>query len=1103
MFVVRAALRSGVSRVGRVVRIVACTALAAALCACPREQDAGPPPNLAWNSHISLSAAEKAYLESLPPLRVGVDPKWAPIAFVDAQGRADGISADYLDFLRDALHLRFVLVPTRSWPHTIRLANAGRIDLVVAASAFDGLDQGFALSTPYVRYPLVIVTRETAPFIGGLADLDGAEVAFVGDLQTARARLQALPNVHAVTVGSADDGLKAVVQGRAFAYIGNLAVIDRIVRERYAGILRIAAPADRVQDLSFGVAPRFAPLLPLVDRVLAAVPETEREYIQNSWLSTHFTFGVAPRTLWLILAPVGTLTLIFLAVLWFNMTRLRDEVRQRRRTERELLSETRFKTLLMDTVPIPVCVKDGQERFVAVNPAYEQAVGIRAADLIGKTPTPLGRARDIDGHTLAEVTRTVIETGAPARGEIRYRGPDAQMHEAVYWARPCTIDDDRPAVLYAFVDVSDLRRMERRELELKRRLVELTRTLPSVVFQLRFMRERSPSFTLLFANQRADELVGAHPSAPADAFDIFVRMLDPLQRHRLTRLFLRSADSKAPVRTEFMLRRNGREHAWFHVEAAPRSDDDGGTQWSGYLHDVTEARRAQAALMAAKHEAEDEARARELLIATVSHEIRTPMAGIASILQLLDHDGVLPDDRQLVRMANHAAESLLLILNDVLDFAKSENGALPLEHASMSIEGIVRDAVGLVMPEIARKRLAMHVDLSPVVAPRHIGDARRLGQILINLLGNATKFTERGALSIRVDVVSESFDEQWLSFCVVDTGIGIGADDQARLFSPFAQAHGTLGGGYGGTGLGLAICKRLVEQMGGTIALESEIGRGTAVTVALCLPLDRAAVREQRRDSIDPDVPAAADVTVTAGAPRILLVEDRAINREVLRRQLASAHLFDCHLAENGAQALMACERNDYAMIITDCAMPLLGGAELIARIRQRERGRAHRTVLIALTADASKAQRTACLEAGADDVCIKPLSLQQLRALLARYGLAGQPPAFDPAPQYPDAALWPELRRSLAADFATLQALSAGTDYETMRDLVHAMAGTAAWFQLQEVCHAAASLQRCLEEGRAIQAPLRVLHSAIERTPGIAQQRDVPAVGTDPIVGI
>ncbi len=1060
-----------------------------ALVACSRRDGSGEPPRTAWDLRLPLSQADRTYLESLPPLRVGVDPKWAPMAFVDAQGKIDGISADYLDFLRDTLHIRFRVVPTHSWAETIRLANDGRIDVVVAASKFDGLVPAFGLSTPYVRYPLVIVTRETAPFIGGLEDLEGAEVAVVGDLQTARAGLSGLSGIHTATVGSAEDGLKAVAQGHAFAYIGDLGVIDRIVRERYAGTLRVAAPADRIQDLSFGVAPQFAPLLPLIDRVLQAIPEVEREHIQNSWLSTRFTFGVARRTLWLVLTPVGALTLVFLVLLSLNLLRLRKEVRQRRRTERELVFETRFKTLLMNTVPIPICVKDAHGRYLAVNPAYEQATGVRAEDVVGKAPPAPYLAAGIDTDVLGDVALAVIETGRPAQGEIRYRGPDEAMHEAVYWVRPCgNENDDRAAALCAFVDVSDLRRMERRELEHKRRLAELTQALPSVVFQLRFARAGRPRFELVFANRRADELLQSHGAAALDVFGAFARALEPLQRRRLTKMFLRSARGLDSVRDEFMLQRPNRDQAWFHVEAAPQAREDGSIEWNGYLHDVTEAKQAHAALIAAKVDAEAAAQLRDSFIATVSHEIRTPMSGIVGILQLLDHDGLSVDDRHLVEMAGKAAELSLGILNDILDFAKSENGELSLESAPMSLAEIVHRSAGLVAPDIERKGLRLHVDISPAVAQRHVGDVQRLGQVLLNLLGNAVKFTDRGAVSIAVGVVSDTSEYQTLSVQIADTGIGISLDDQARLFSPFAQARGMLASRYGGTGLGLAICKRLIEQMGGSIALESELGRGTTISLTLNLLVDRGLppggpdarmVREMREGASD-----ASDVfdASARSAPRILLAEDQAINREVLRRQLASLNVADCDLTEDGAQALSAYAQGNYAMIITDCAMPLLGGAALIASIRERERGTGRHTVLIALTADATPAQREACIQAGADEVCVKPLSLEQLRTLLARYRLLAAP-SGGIVEVDGHSALRRQLEEALAADMNALLAASADNDRNQVRDVAHSIAGTAAWFQLRELAATAMRLQQDLEEEGWPQASVLALKSAIERT--------------------
>lgn len=1072
--------------------LAACVFAAAGLGACGQQEKHMEPTRVGWDLRLPLSPADRAYLESLPPLRVGVDPQWAPMAFVDAQGKIDGISADYLDFLRDSLHIRFRLVPTRSWTETVRFANDGRIDLVVAASKFDGLAPGFTFSSPYVRYPLVIVTRETAPFIGGIEDLDGAEVAVVGDGQTALARFAGVRNAHPVTVAGAEDGLRAVAQGRAFAYIGNLGVIDRIVRERYAGVLRVAAPADRTQDLSFGVAPQFAPLLPLIDRALQAIPEVEREHIQNSWLSTRFTFGVAPRTLWLVLTPLGALTLVFVALLSFNMLRLRKEVGQRRRTERKLIFETQFKTLLMNTVPIPVLVKDAQGRYLEVNPAYERALGVRAEEIVGATSPPSGPALDIDGRVLTEIVRDVIETGRSRQGELTYRGPDDAMHEAVYWVRPCGEQgDDRQAVLCAFVDVSDLRRMERREREQERRLVQLTRALPSVVFQLRLTLARGARFALVFANRRAEELLQSHGSVPADLFSAFAGALDRLQRRRLTRMFLRSARELASVSDEFMFARPGGDPAWFHVEAVPQAREDGSVEWSGYLHDVTQAKEANAALIAAKHDAEAAAQARDSFIATVSHEIRTPMSGIVGILQLLHHDGLSDDDRYLIEMASNAAEMSFDILNDVLDFAKSESGELSLESVPMSIADILKRSIGLVAPDSERKGLRIHVDVSPAVAPRHIGDAQRLGQVLLNLLSNAVKFTEKGGVSIRVDAIGGTAGRQTLSVQVADTGIGISRDDQARLFSPFSQARGTLASRYGGTGLGLAICKRLIEQMGGAITLDSEPGHGTTIALVLTLPIARGSNVGNEQACLSSEAPAMAQDALAPASPRILLVEDQYINREVLRRQLASLGVVDCDIAEDGAQALSAYAQGNYEMVITDCAMPLLDGVALIESIRRRERGTGRHSVLIALTADATSARREACIHAGADEVCVKPLSLEQLRALLMRYHvLAAASVDLDDAADAD--SLRRQLRDALTADGNQLRACLSAMDRDRMCDLAHAVAGTAAWFQLEDVSVAATRLRHALGMPAWPQAAVLALIEAIEQTVARLQEENL-----------
>jgi two-component system sensor histidine kinase EvgS len=473
----------------------------------------------------------------------------------------------------------------------------------------------------------------------------------------------------------------------------------------------------------------------------------------------------------------------------------------------------------------------------------------------------------------------------------------------------------------------------------------------------------------------------------------------------------------------------------------------------------------------------------------VSHEIRTPMSGVVGILQLLDHGRLSADDQHLLDMARSATELLLRILNDILDFAKSENGDLALECAPMSVTEIVERTAAIVAPEMERKGLHFDVDVSCELAARHVGDGQRLGQVLLNLLGNASKFTDYGAVSLSVSVLATTEDEQRLQISVADTGIGIAREDQAGLFSPFAQARHSSSGRYGGTGLGLAICKRLIESMGGSIALDSELGRGTTVSIELPLPVDRNAVPRRPADAavgaVGADEGAAEH---RAASRRILLVEDQVINREVLKRQLANLRITECDVAVNGVEALKALERQHYAMVITDCAMPIMGGVELMRHIRQREAGTGRRTALVALTANAMQQQRDECFVAGADDVFVKPVEPEQLCALLERHGITAPPiteleRAGIPVERHTD--LWEKLQRTLAAEMTALLSLPLDEEGRRARDIVHRIVGAASWFHLDEVAQSAMRLEQCLRDGEAPHADLFALQTAIARATG------------------
>jgi len=941
--------------VGRIVGL-ACIILALSIAGCHTHGQDEQPPHIGWDLRIALSPQERAYLESLPPLRIGTDPHWAPIAFLDPSGRVGGISADYLDFVRQTLGLRLHIVPTGSWAKTVQLANEGGLDLVVATSRSDGLNSTFKYTTPYGRYPLVIVTRETAPFIAGAGDISGAEVAIVKDSDALTAELPGMHDTHKVIVSSAEEGLDAVAQGKAYAYIGNLGVIDRLVREKYEGVLRIAAPAGYVEELSFGVGPQYAPLIPLVNRALAAIPESEREHIQNSWLSARFTFGVPARTLWIVLTPIAVLTALFLAVLCVYMLRLRKEVRQRRSTERQL--------------------------------------------------------------------------------------------------------------------------------------VELTQSLPAIVFQLRFVRTKHAAavpFTLVFVNRRAYDWLNPRAARADELFKRFLVALDAQARFRLMHRFLNSTVSLETVRAELALSLNAPRPTWVELEAAPQFHARGEIVWSGYVRDITETKETQTALIDAKHDAEEASRARDVFLATVSHEIRTPMSGVVGILQLLDHGRLPPDDQHLVDMARNAAEILLRILNDVLDFAKSENGELTLECQPFSLADVAQRTAGIAAPELERKGLRFAVEVARDLAPRYLGDAQRLGQVLLNLLGNASKFTDYGFVSLSVRLGLRENGIEHVVIEVADTGIGIAQEDQARLFAPFAQARSLSASRPPGTGLGLVICKRLIESMGGTIALTSELGRGTTIAIDLPLRIDPA-VRAPCRDTASHRT--TADPAAAATGPlQILVVEDQEINREVLKRQILTLRIAECHTAVDGAQALRMVERQAYAMVITDCMMPGMDGVALIRHIRELERKLGRRRMpLIALTANAMPQQREACFTAGADDVFVKPVGIDALRTLLQQHGIVAPPiveleKAGIPAERHTD--LWEKLQRTLVSELSALLGLSLEQDTVRAKEIVHRIVGTAAWFHLQAVAQAATRLEACLENGEPPHGALFELQTAISRATG------------------
>jgi signal transduction histidine kinase/ActR/RegA family two-component response regulator len=394
-------------------------------------------------------------------------------------------------------------------------------------------------------------------------------------------------------------------------------------------------------------------------------------------------------------------------------------------------------------------------------------------------------------------------------------------------------------------------------------------------------------------------------------------------------------------------------------------------------------------LVSARDAAEAANRAKSEFLAMMSHELRTPMNGVLGMAELLGGTPLTERQQRYLTSIQSGSASLLRILDDILNFTRLEMGELTIQHAPFALRRLLEKTAALLQETAQAKRLTLDVDIGADIAASVVGDAGRTRQILVNLLGNALKFTNRGGVKLRV----ERMRGDRIRFSVSDTGIGIDPSFRKNLFSAFAQQDAGYARRYGGTGLGLALVKRLVDAMEGSIEMESTPGKGTTFRFELPLPEAYAPEAEQRA-AVDPSVTSEASRQVerTEPAPnnhkkaRVLVVEDNLLNQELALGYLEDTD-YEVVIADDGRKGVEAFEREHFDVVLMDWQMPEMDGLEATRRIREIEAVRAMRRIpIIAVTAHAMASDREACLAAGMDDYLVKPYSLDALLQALKRW---------------------------------------------------------------------------------------------------------------------
>jgi len=657
-------------------------------------------------------------------------------------------------------------------------------------------------------------------------------------------------------------------------------------------------------------------------------------------------------------------------------------------SERDLQTSSTYRALA-NSLPLSVLIKSCDGRRVFANTAYLKWRNLRWEDVAGKIDVELFSDEIAKKYT--DDDQEVLESGQSNHAVEQSRLADGTVGWIERIKSP--IYDGAGKLLglqVLFWDVTARIQAEQTSRFEQSLLNTLLRNIPDSIYfkdvKSRFIRV-SQAMAEKFGRLHPEEIQGK-----SDA-DIFTPEHAEQARH----------DEMHVIRTgEPLVDRIEREtwpdqdDTWCLTTKMPLQDESGEVIGTfGISRDITALKRSEAALQEAVRMADEANRAKSEFLANMSHEIRTPMNALVGMADLLAQTQLDEGQQEYVDTIRRSSDSLLRLLNDILDFSKIEARKLELESVVFSILYEIQAAISTLRYQAAKKELQLRIDVDSNLPTHFLGDPGRFRQVLVNLIGNAVKFTDRGHVTVSLQRLHDpntntngqtgdtgNTDENvTMRIAVIDTGIGIAPAQQAAVLAPFTQADASMTRRFGGTGLGLSISRQLVELMGGTLQLQSKLGSGTTFFFDVRLPVADGDASIKYDDDLEGNL--SVDLSTPTHALRVLVAEDGVTNQHVIAGLLRSLG-HECTIASDGRETLARWRSETFDVVLMDMHMPVMDGLETTQAIRQQELGTEHHIPIIALTAAAMAEDAKLCKEAGMDKFLTKPIRRRRLQQIFA-----------------------------------------------------------------------------------------------------------------------